>query len=171
MSEINEMLATRWARAAERAPRVALRQWIVRAAFTVPAVLGALHLCNLALWSWRSGQAGLIAFVGVHVLAVCLAVGLPVRHTPPQERSPWFRRLFKAYADRSDRLRALGVVLLIEVVLLFLYPPLMALAAGHLLRWPAEFVVAVAVSMVVWPLQRIAASQRAEASRLSALDR
>ena len=171
MSEMNEMLATRWARAAERAPKVALRQWVLRVVFTIPAILGALHLCNLALWGWRSGQAGLIAFVGVHVLAVCLAVGLPVRHTPAAELSPWYRRLFRAYADRADRLRALGRVLLLEVALLFLYPPLMTLAAGHLLRWPAEFVVAVAASMVVWPLQRIAASQRSEASRLSALDR
>lgn len=171
MSEMNETLATRWARAAQRAPRVALRQWIVRVAFTIPAILGALHLCNLALWSWRSGQAGLIAFVGVHVVAVCLAVGLPVRHTPAAERSPWFRRLFDAYTHRADRLRALGRTLLLEIALLFVSPPLMTLAAGHLLRWPAEFVVAVAASMVVWPLQRIAASQRAEASRLSVLDR
>ena len=98
-------------------------------------------------------------------------MGLPVRHTPAPERSPWFRQLFKAYADRSDRLQALGSILLLEVALLFLYPPLMTLAAGHLLRWPAEFVVAVAASMVVWPLQRIAVSQRAEAARLSGLDR
>jgi MFS family permease len=171
MSEMNEMLTTRWVRAAERAPRAAFRQCAIRVAFTIPAILGALHLCNLALWGWRSGQGGLIAFVGVHVLAVCLAVGLPVGHTPAPERSSWFRRLFKAYADRADRLRALGRVLLLEVALLFLYPPLMTLMAGNLLRWPAEFVVAVAACMVVWPLQRIAASQRAEASRLSALDR
>src|SRR5688572_27476496 len=122
MSEMNELLATRWARAAQRAPRAALRQWVLRVAFTVPAILGALHLCNLALWGWRSGQAGLIAFVGGHMVAVCLAVGLPVRHTPAPERSPSFRQLFKAYADRSERLQALGSMLLLEVALLFLYP-------------------------------------------------
>ena len=60
--------------------------------------------------------------------------------------------------------------MLLEVAVLFVYPPLATVVAGHRLQWPAEFVVAVAASLVVWPLQRIAASQRAEASRLSALD-
>ena len=50
------------------------------------------------------------------------------------------------------------------------YPPLMTVIAGQQLRWPVEFVVAAASCLVVWPLQRIAASQRAEASRLSAME-
>jgi hypothetical protein len=59
---------------------------------------------------------------------------------------------------------------LLEVGLRFAYPPVLTLVAGQQLRWPAEFVVAAAAGLVVWPLQRIAASQRAEASRLNAME-
>ena len=58
----------------------------------------------------------------------------------------------------------------LELGVRFVLPPVMTLVAGHQLRWPAAFVVAGAACLVVWPLQRIAASQRAEAERLSAME-
>jgi hypothetical protein len=116
-------------------------------------------------------MAGLIALIAAHVVAIALAVGLPVRHDALAHQPPSFSRLLRGYGDRAERLRALGWVVLVEVALRFAYPPLMTLVAGHQLRWPVGFVVAAASCLVVWPLQRIAASQRAEASRLSAMER
>ena len=173
MADTNEVLATRWMRAAERAPGLVVRLWVIRIALAIVAIAGTLHLANLTLWGWRSGQAGLITLIAAHVLAVALAIGLPVRHDGQdalaQPTVP-FTRLLRGYGDRAERLRALGLVVLLELGVRFLVPPVMALVAGHQLRWPAEFVVAGAACLVVWPLQRIAASQRLEASRLSALE-
>jgi len=173
MADTNDVLATRWARAAERAPGLVVRLWVIRVALAIVAIAGTLHLANLTLWGWRSGQAGLIALIAAHVLAIAMAVGFPVRHEGhdalASSRVP-FTRILRGYGDRAERLRALGMVVLLELGLRFLAPPIMALVAGHQVRWPAEFVVAGAACLVVWPLQRIAASQRLEASRLSALE-
>jgi len=173
MADTNDVLATRWARAAERAPGLVVRLWVIRVALAIVAIAGTLHLANLTLWGWRSGQAGLIALIAAHVLAIAMAVGFPVRHEGHDAlaSSPVpFTRILRGYGDRAERLRALGMVVLLELGLRFLAPPIMALVAGHQVRWPAEFVVAGAACLVVWPLQRIAASQRLEASRLSALE-
>jgi hypothetical protein len=176
MTDTNDLLATRWARAAERAPGLVVRLWLIRGALAIVAIAGTLHLANLTLWGWRSGQAGLITLIAAHVLAIAMAVGFPVRHDGHEGHdalasSPVpFTRILRGYGDRAERLRALGMVVLLELGLRFLAPPIMALVAGHQVRWPAEFVVAGAACLVVWPLQRIAASQRLEASRLSALE-
>ena len=170
MTDTNEVLATRWARAAERAPGLVVRLWIIRIALAVVAIAGTLHLANLTLWGWRSGQAGLITLIAAHVLAIAIAIGAPVRHDALVQTAVPFTRILRGYGDRAERLRALGLVVLLELGIQFLAPPIMTLAAGHPLRWPAEFVVAGAACLVVWPLQRIAASQRLEAARLSALE-
>ena len=170
MTDANDVLATRWARAAERAPGLVVRLWAIRVALAIVATAGTLHLANLTLWGWRAGQAGLITLIAAHVLAIALAVGLPLRAESLAPRSPSFTRVLRGYGDRAERLRALGWVVLLEVGVQFAYPPVMTLVAGQLLRWPAEFVVAAAACLVVWPLQRIAASQRAEASRLNAME-
>jgi len=170
MADANDVLATRWTRAAERAPGLVVRLWAVRVALAIVAIAGTLHLANLTMWSWHAGQAGLITLIAAHVLAIALAVGLPVRHESLGTRTLSFPRLLRGYGDRADRLRALGWVVLLEVGLRFAYPPVLTLVAEHQLRWPAEFVVAAAAGLVVWPLQRIAASQRAEASRLNAME-
>jgi hypothetical protein len=173
MTDTNDLLATRWARAAERAPGLVVRLWLIRGALAIVAIAGTLHLANLTLWGWRSGQAGLIALIAAHVLAIAMAVGFRVRHegNDALTSSPVpFTRILRGYGDRAERLRALSLVVLLELGLRFLAPPVMALVAGYQVRWPAEFVVAGAACLVVWPLQRIAASQRLEASRLSALE-
>ena len=51
----------------------------------------------------------------------------------------------------------------------YLIAPLFA--TGFTVSVPGAFVVAGAACLVVWPLQRIAASQRAEAERLTAMER
>jgi hypothetical protein len=170
MSDANDILATRWVRAAERAPGLVVRLWAVRVALAIVAIAGTLHLANLTVWGWRAGQAGLITLIAAHVVAIALAVGLPVRHESLAPRAPSLTRVLRGYGDRAERLRALGWVVLLEVGVQFAYPPVMTLVAGQLLRWPAEFVVAAAACLVVWPLHRIAASQRAEASRLNAME-
>ena len=89
----------------------------------------------------------------------------------PEEREPVERLLLRVGEQvRADRLRALGLVVVLEFGIQLLLPPILTVVSGHLLRWPVQFVVAGAACLVVWPLQRIAASQRLEASRLTAME-
>jgi hypothetical protein len=169
MTDANKILAARYAQVAERAPGLVVRLWVVRIALAVVAIAGTLQLANLTLWGLRAGHSALIALIVAHVLAIGLALGTPVHHDTVSGVLP-FSRIVRGYGDRGDRLRALGFVVLIEFAVQLLLPPIMTLVGGHLLRWPVQFVVAGAACLVVWPLQRIAASQRLEASRLNALE-
>jgi hypothetical protein len=170
MTETNDLLATRWTRVAERAPGIAVRQWIARTLLALVAIVGALNLLGLTRWGWRSSQAGLVVLIAVHVIALVIAIGLPLRRDVLAAPERSMARVLRGYGDRADRLRALAIVMTIELGVRFALPPVMTLVAGNLLRWPAEFVVTGAACLVVWPLQRIAASQRAETERLSAMD-
>lgn len=164
------VLAARWVRVAERAPGIAVRQWIVRTVLALVAIFGVLNLVALTRWGWKSGQAGLIVLIAVHLFAIVAAIGLPLRPRALGAPERSLRRILRGYGDRADRLRALAIVMTLELGVRFVLPPVMTLVAGHQLRWPAAFVVAGAACLVVWPLQRIAASQRAEAERLSAME-
>lgn len=168
-NDSDPIVATQWVRAAERAPGIAVRQWIVRSLLAFVAIVGALDLVGLTRWGWRSGQAGLIVLIAVHVLAIVIAVGLPLRHDTLGAPERSLRLVLRGFGDRADRLRALAIVMTLELGVRFALPPLMTLVVGDKLRWPAGFVVAAAACLVVWPLQRIAASQRAEAERLDRL--
>ena len=95
MTDANDVLATRWARAAERAPGLVVRLWAIRVALAIVATAGTLHLANLTLWGWRAGQAGLITLIAAHVVAIALALGLPVRTESLAPRSPSLTRVLR----------------------------------------------------------------------------
>ena len=50
------VLAARWVRVAERAPGIAVRQWIVRTVLALVAIFGVLNLVALTRWGWKSGN-------------------------------------------------------------------------------------------------------------------
>lgn len=169
MTDADEILAARYVRAAERAPGLVVRLWAARIALALVAIVATLHLANLTLWGLRAGHLPLIVLIAAHVVAIGIALGLPVRHDAVAGSLP-LRRVLRGYGDRADRLRALGLVVALEFAIQLLLPPVLTLVSGHLLRWPVQFVVAGAACLVVWPLQRIAASQRLEATRLTAME-
>jgi hypothetical protein len=171
MTDSNDVLATRWVRVAERAPGMVVRQAAGRVMLALVAIIGTLYLVNLGLWGWRAGQARLIVLIAVHVLALALALGLPVRPDALAAHEHSLARPLRGYGDRADRLRALAIAMSLELGVRFALPPILTLVTGSQLRWPASFVVAGAACFVVWPLQRLAASQRAEVNRLSAMER
>lgn len=172
MSRTDDAIATTWAIAAARAPAIAWRRSIARAFLALLTIPGTLELSNLVLWSLRSGQPALIALIGLHALALGLAVGVPAFRADPATDPAIFRAsLARRVGDRTDRLRALRRAVLGETVLLFTWAPLFSLATGARLQWGVPFVIAFFATSIIWPFERMALAQRDEVHRLIAEDR
>ena len=171
MTTHDAALSPRWARAAARAPGIALRRWLLRAALPLLTIPGLVHAYRVAVWALKTGQGDVFFVIALHAAAIALALLIPGRAPALTTEPGNFReRMLTRYADRADRLNALGRAALLELLVTFAYPPLMTLVAGHPLRWPVYFVVAFVACTVIWPLERLAAVERREAQRLTALD-
>ncbi len=157
-----------WARLAARAPVISVLRWALRLVLVALTIPGILYLHLLVRWGVNAGHGRMLFLIGLHVGALILAMGIPsARPSRTARPGRFLAAIRERYGARADRLLALGWAVTIETVVLFLIPPIATAVAGHKLQWPVEFVIAVVVCSVVWPLERIARAARAEAHRIS----
>lgn len=167
-----ESTARLWIDAAGRARARRIRRvvrWLVAAPFMA---MGAMQMGAIYHWATRTATWWALVPLGLHMLAIALAFGLPV--APAKALTVGVRgfrqSLMNGFGDRAARLRALKDTVLLEVALLFAWPLVTTAFAGGTLRWGVGFTIACCALLVLWPLQRVAEAQRAESERLLGLE-
>jgi hypothetical protein len=172
ISSNSETLAREWVRVAARARARHVRRVLTWSALILVMMLGVLQFSAILLWAVRTMTWWALAPAGIHALGIALALGLPAwSGTSLLAHAPGFRRdLATRFGDRVARLRALRTVVLLEAVLLFVWPLVRLAVSGDVPRWGVTFTTAVCSLAILWPLLRIADAQRAESQRLSGVD-
>ena len=157
-----------WRELALEAPRLADRRNLIRrTALALVTVPGLWLLYGLTIYGLRFDPV-VLGLVVLHVVALA-ACWLPPRATRPAgDPDPVSRlgRLGRDLADRRGRLALLRRIVTVEVLATFLWPPLVTLLTGDQLRWSAGFTLALAMLLVLRPLELIARAEAREGSRL-----
>ena len=168
----SDALAREWMGVATRARARHLRRVLVTSVLVLVMVLGVLQFGAILLWAARTTMWWALAPAGLHALGLVLAIGWPA-HSGVSLLAPvqgFKEHVARRFGDRSERLRALRTVVLLESALLFAWPLLRYLAWGETPRWGVPFTTAICLLAILWPLQRITDAQRAESRRLLGVD-
>lgn len=158
--------AARWAALAASTPATARWRLVRRALLLAIGLPGLGWLAIIGWWALRISWTTFWVVIAAHLLAVVVAVGLPVRAGAAQATGDYALHIRAGHEARARRLAVLCGALLVEILGHVTWSAGWALLVAPPFRLGPGFTTAIATLWFAWPLWRIAVAQRDEAARL-----
>lgn len=159
--------AARWGALAAATPAAARWRLVRRALLLAVGLPGLGWLAIIGWWALRISWTTFWVVIAAHLLAIFVAVGLPVRAGAAQATGDYALRLRAGHEARARRLAVLCGALLVEVLGHAAWSAGWALLVAPPFRLGPGFTTGLATLWFAWPLWRIAVAQRDEAARLT----